>query len=109
MTGLATVAEALRKRAEGAGTVLDNTLIFGTSEHANPTAHDHNNHPLLFVGKAQGRFRAGVHFKHPGGSNADAPRVLLTAVHAMGVTPQTLGQTGGEGRQVNSVVPELLI
>ncbi len=110
MTGLATVAEALRSRREGLGTVLDNTLIFGTSEHASSGNHDYTDHPMIFVGKAGGRLRAGVHYRHPTpGSNLDAPKVLLTAARAVGVTVGRLGQTAGEPRETTNVVTDLLV
>lgn len=109
MSALARVAGALQSRAEGTGTVLDNTLILGTSEHANAGNHDYRDHPLVLVGKAGGRLRAGLHYRHAApDSNLDAPKVLMTAVRAVGVTPSTLGQADGEGRQTRDLVPELL-
>ncbi len=93
MAGLAGLAEELRKLPEGGGTVLDNTLILGTSEHANPNLHDYKDHPFVLVGKACGNIRAGMHHRHTSsGNNQDAPDVLLTAVRAAGVPLQRLGQ-----------------
>jgi hypothetical protein len=83
----------LRQKTEGTGNVLDNTLILGTSEHANANQHNWTDHPFFLVGKAGGRIRAGQHYRHPNpGSNYDAPRVLLTAVRAVGVPLERLGQ-----------------
>jgi len=109
MKNLAYLAEALKGKAEGAGNVLDNSLILATSEHANPAAHNWRDHPLLFVGKAGGAIRSGIHWRHPSpGDNSDAPRVLLTAVRAVGVNAARLGQDTGEGRSVTTGIPDLL-
>lgn len=94
MTAFAQLADELRQLPEADGNVLDNTLILGTSEHANPNSHNFKDHPFVLVGKACGNIRAGMHHRHPGGeSNSDAPDVLLTAVRAVGVPLEQLGQT----------------
>lgn len=113
MQNFAYLAEALRQRPEGAGTVLDNTLILGTSEHAIAGAHNYEDHPFVLVGGAGGGIKAGLHWRHPSpGSNLDAPKVLLTAVRAVGVEQESLGQAGGPGgvadRRVSEAIEEVL-
>ena len=109
MTALAGLADELRKLPEGGGNVLDNTIILGTSEHANPNAHNYTDHPFVLVGKACGNIRAGMHHRHPsGGGNQDAPDVLLTAVRAAGVPLEQLGQTDqGFERWTRDTVTEI--
>jgi hypothetical protein len=109
MTALAGLADELRKLPEAGGNVLDNTLILGTSEHANPNAHDYKDHPFVLVGKACGSVRAGMHHRHSGGDgNEDAPDVLLTAVRAAGVPLEQLGQTdSGFERWTRDTVTEI--
>ena len=91
------------------GNVLDNTLILGTSEHANANAHNYSDHPFVLVGKACGNIRAGMHHRHPGGTgNQDAPDVMLTAVRAAGVPLDQLGQTdAGFERWTRDTVSEI--
>ncbi|MCA9651778.1 MAG: DUF1552 domain-containing protein [Myxococcales bacterium] len=113
MQSYAYLAEALRQRPEGAGTVLDNTLILGTSAHAIAGAHNYTDHPYLLVGGAGGGIKAGQHWRHPNpGGNEDAPKVLLTAVRAVGVEQEALGQVGGPGgvadRRVSEAFGEVL-
>jgi hypothetical protein len=109
MQALASIADALRARPEGAGTLLDNTLILGTSELANAGNHNYTDHPFVFVGKAGGAFKAGLHYRHPTpANNTAAADVLLTAVRAVGVNTAQLGQTGGESRQTSTLVTGLL-
>lgn len=92
MGGLAHLAAALRAIPELDGNVLDRTLVFATSEHANANSHDYRDHPLLLVGKAGGAIRAGQHFRHPSpDDNVAAPDVMLTAVRAVGVPQEALG------------------
>jgi hypothetical protein len=102
MEHYAYLGEQLMARREGAGNVLDSTLVFGTSEHANAGSHNWSDHPLLFVGKAGGRFKAGQHLRQVGGS---APKVLLTAVRAVGLN---VAKVGHEQRAATEVVGELM-
>ena len=95
MSALAYLAEQLRLKTEpDGGNVLDRTLIFGTSEHANANRHNYSDHPLVFVGKACGRIRAGQHWRGSG-NNTDAPKALLTAVRAVGVDRAYVGMEAG--------------
>jgi hypothetical protein len=94
MKGLAMVGEALKKMPEGAGNILDNTLILGTSEHANAAAHDWRDHPFILLGKAGGAIKAGIHHRDGNGGNTNAPRVLLSAIRAVGVNVPQIGQAG---------------
>ncbi len=92
MDRYAELGESLRTTAEGDGNLLDNTLILGTSEHANAASHNGNDFPLLFMGRAGGAFNAGQHYRDPtNGSNGNAPKVLLTACHAVGARVASLG------------------
>jgi hypothetical protein len=103
MSHYAYLARKLAEMREGAGTVLDNTLILGTSEHANAGKHNYTDHPFLLVGKAGGAIRGGLHHRDPDPKgNFNAPRVLLTAARAVGVPVAKLGQepTHGEGSRV---------
>jgi hypothetical protein len=108
---LATQLEALPEPT-GGGTVLDNTLILGTSEHASAGAHDYSDHPFIFVGGGGGAINAGLHWRDPATGANNAPKVLLTAVRAVGVEREALGQVGGPGgvadRRVTDHIPELL-
>jgi hypothetical protein len=106
MKSYAYLARALRNQREGAGNVLDNTLLFGTSELGNAGTHDYIDHPLLLVGKAGGAIRGGLHHRDPDVRNENAPKVLLTAVRAVGVPLAALGQDY-EGRRVTESISEL--
>jgi hypothetical protein len=53
--------EGLKSIPEGNGTMLDNSLMFYTSEFSNGSVHSENDMPLLLAGSAGGYFRTGRH------------------------------------------------
>ncbi len=104
MSTFAYLARQLAAMKEGDGNLLDRTLILGTSEHASARSHDYKDHPFLLVGKAGGRIKAGLHHRDADPEkNESAPRVLLTAVRAVGVPCKALGQDF-EGRRTTESV-----
>lgn len=110
MKNLAYLAGKLKALPEGTGNVLDRTLILGTSEHSIAGYHDWKDFPFILVGKAGGAIKAGLHYKDPNPNNVNAPRVLLTAIRAVGVNVPQIGQaTGGEGSRVaTDPIPDLM-
>lgn len=105
MNNFAYLAQAIRSQPVAGGNLLDHTCIFGTSEHARAGSHNYSDHPLVFVGKAGGALRGGVHYRREG-SNDDAPKALLTAVRAAGVPQDALGQESN-GRRVSETISEI--
>lgn len=97
MKNFAHLAARLKAMPEGTGNVLDNTLMLATSEHANAGSHNYTDHPYLLVGKASGGINAGMHFR---GTSGSSPRVLLTAVRALGLPVEKLGQANSDGNRV---------
>lgn len=93
MDRYAELGESLRSMSEGDGNVLDRTLILGTSEHANGSGHNSRDMPMVLLGRAAGNVRAGMHYRDPAGpnSNANSPRVLLAACHAVGAMVPSFG------------------
>jgi hypothetical protein len=96
MQNLAYLAEQLAAQPVAGGNLLDHTLILGTSEHANAGSHNYSDHPFILVGGAGGSIQAGMHHRETSGGN-QAPRVLLTAVRAVGVPLDKLGQDNSDG------------
>jgi hypothetical protein len=93
MKNYAYLAKALATKAEAGGTLLDHTLVVGTSEHASARKHNWMDHPFLLLGRASGRIPGGRHIRHARPEdNFDAPNVLLSAVRAAGVPLEALGQ-----------------
>jgi hypothetical protein len=100
MKNCASLSRQLKEHTEGDRNLLDRTLILGTSEHANAASHDYVDHPYFMVGKAGGGIAAGQHYRNPNSGNLDAPKVLLTAVRAVGVERASLGQPNSDAQRV---------
>lgn len=86
--GFATYLETLSSIREGAGTLLDNCLIFASSETNYAKLHTIDGIPIWFAGKAGGRVKTGLHVV---GAGDPITRVGLTAMKIMGVPIQNWG------------------
>jgi len=77
---------------EGDGSLLDNSLIFWSSEIEDGNAHRHTNLPILLAGAAGGALETGRHLVF-----ADAPplaRLFVSCLNLMGVPDPTFGDDG---------------
>ncbi|MDX2050859.1 MAG: DUF1552 domain-containing protein [Polyangiaceae bacterium] len=89
----AAFVKRLQATPEGSGTMLDNTLVFLTSELA--SGGDHNSNPgiLATVGRAGGGVRAGG--RRIGYGQAPHVRALRSIANALGVDHEFPGDEGG--------------
>ena len=76
---------------EGAGTVLDRTLVLWLTDHSDARVHGLEKVPVLTVGTAAGRVKGGIHVAAPGDP---VTRVGLTVQQAFGVGIQEWGEGG---------------
>ncbi len=83
-------------------TLLDSSLIMGTSEYGEGFTHSNKEHPFIFAGKAGGKLDTGWHVREEGGNMA---RAHLTVLRALGIDAPSYGFNGGE---TSSVLPFLL-
>jgi hypothetical protein len=81
MGELAILAGKLKGTAEGAGNLLDSSLVLATSEVSDGTGHDYDKFPLLFLGRAGGAFRSGIHYAAP--NNENASKAMLSVLRAL--------------------------
>ncbi len=82
----------LKNTPHGSSTLLDDTLVYVTSDTAWGKTHTKEEWPVLLAGKAAGRLRGDEHFNFPG---ENLSRALLTAAQIMGSTQTELGLDGG--------------
>jgi len=82
MESLADFVDVFANVREGAGTLLDNTLIFAHSETSYAKVHAVDNLPVMTIGKAGGRIKTGRHII---GNGDPVSRIGLTAMQLMGV------------------------
>lgn len=92
MSQVAYLANQLRARPEGTGTMLDSTLILACSEVCDGNEHGHDNVPLFLVG-GRAAVRTGRLFNLGYRRHSD---LLLTIARAMGEPLTSWGQ-GGSG------------
>ena len=100
---VAQLAHLLGKMAsvtEGDGTMLDNSLVFFSSEIEDGNTHSHENLPVLLAGKGGGRIKSGQHVSLAEGT--EVGDILLTMLHTVGVDAASFGDYG------HRVVSEIL-
>ena len=83
-------------------TLLDSSLIIGTSEYGEGFTHSNKEHPFIFAGKAGGKVETGWHVREEGGNMA---RAHLTVLRALGIDAKSYGFNGGE---TSAALPFLL-
>ena len=81
MSLLQRLAEGLKSTPEGAGTMLDNSLILHTSEFSDGAVHSSADIPMLLIGKAGNYFRTGRHLNYNAKAVAD-PKTLAYSTTA---------------------------
>ena len=96
MQALNTFASQLSTMTEGAGTVLDNMLIYVTSCTGWGKVHDTSEWPVLFLGKAGGALKGDQHFRAANGNLSSA---LLTIANIFGAKLTSIGKGNGQTSQ----------
>jgi hypothetical protein len=75
--------ERLKNTPDGAGTLLDNTLLVYGSAMGDPNLHNHRRVPFFIAGRGGGALEGGVHLKAPNGTPLAS--VMLGVLHALGL------------------------
>jgi len=91
MQALSAFVGRLAAMPEGAGTVLDNSLVYVTSCTSWGKVHDRKEWPVLLIGKAGGAIQGNQHYRAVGHA---LPEVLLTIANVFGANLTTLGTNG---------------
>ncbi|MEM6989480.1 MAG: DUF1552 domain-containing protein [Myxococcota bacterium] len=80
MQEMAYLLQRLAETPEGDGTLLDHSIVYGTSELAEGLTHEVVDMPVLVAGGGNGRLRPGVHVRsHDQRSTSIVPFTLLRA------------------------------
>jgi len=88
MEALASFIQAFKNVPEGDGTLLDNTLIFASSDTGNSRVHSVDNIPIMTIGSGGGRIKMGNHIP---GNGDPISRIGLTCMQAMGISVEHWG------------------
>jgi hypothetical protein len=102
MSQYADLAKVMKATPMGAGTVLDNTLIYGVSELAEPANHIMTNYHVLLMGHGGGKLAGNRYINIPG---RKVTELVLTLQQVMGL-PVT---SWGSWDETSKTVPEILV
>jgi len=95
----ATMLASLKNTPEGAGNVLDNCAIIGSTDTSDGKFHNIKEYPILVAGRAGGFLKyPGIHYRSPTAENTST--VLLTLLRAVGTNLNSAG--GGPGVTTSS-------
>jgi hypothetical protein len=89
---LAYLLDGLRAVQEGEGTLLDNTVVYFSSEIADGDAHQHHDLPVLLAGRGGGALNPGRHIALP--DREPLANLYLTLLQMLGVEEATFGADG---------------
>jgi hypothetical protein len=87
---------------EGDGTLLDNTLIYATTDSAWARIHSLDGIPAFTAGRAGGKVKSGLHID---GGGSTASRIGYTAMKVLGVDAESWGT---KSNMTSKVVSEML-
>ncbi|HEY6645032.1 DUF1552 domain-containing protein [Povalibacter sp.] len=103
MEALAQYIKVFSSIREGDGTLLDNMLIFATTETNHARVHTIDGVPVYMIGKAGGRMKTGMHVV---GGGEPITRVGLTAQKIMGVP---VDKWGTKSLQTSRPITEIMV
>jgi hypothetical protein len=92
MECLATLLGDMKAITEGAGTLLDSSLIYVTSCCSWGKVHSYDEWPVLLVGKAGGALKGNQHLRFQGENHS---KVLFSIASLMGSPQMSLGKDAG--------------
>jgi hypothetical protein len=96
MTELAYMLETFANVPEGAGSMLDNMLLFATSDCSLGRTHQLDGYPIIIAGKADGNI---VTNQHINGGGENASKVVLAMLHALEINDTSWGTENGVATQ----------
>ncbi|MFL6618269.1 MAG: DUF1552 domain-containing protein, partial [Povalibacter sp.] len=82
--------ERMKATQDGAGTLLDSTLVMMGSSLGEPNEHDHMNLPTIVAG---GGFKGNRHIEVP--RHTPMCNLMLSMIHAFGIPLEKMGDSTG--------------
>jgi hypothetical protein len=90
---LAYVAEKMQSIPEGDGTLLDNTMLLYGGGISDGDRHNHDDLPIVLIGKGGGTIKTGRHVIYP--KNTPMNNLFVSLLDRMGIPGETLGDATG--------------
>jgi hypothetical protein len=102
MENWAAFVEAFSKFKEGNGTLLDNMLIYATTDVSFAKVHSVEDLPAFTAGRAGGRLRTGLHID---GAASAGTRIGYTALRVMGIDVPSWGtQSNSTSKEISEIL-----
>ena len=86
--------EKLKATREGAGTLLDHSMVVYLSGLSDGNRHSHEDLPVLVAGRGDGGLRPGRHVVYPKGT--PMTNLYMTLLDRLGVQPERIGDSTGK-------------
>ncbi len=86
--------EKLKATKEGAGTLLDHSMVVYLSGLSDGNRHSHEDLPVLVAGRGDGGLRPGRHVVYPKGT--PMTNLYMTLLDRLGVQPERIGDSTGK-------------
>jgi hypothetical protein len=102
MSQYADLAQVMKDTPMGAGSVLDQTLIYGISEVAEPQWHEHKDYRIILMGHAGGQLPGNRHVRLP--AQRKVTELMLTMQQVMGLEVNEYGSWD----RTTKTMPEIL-
>ena len=84
----------LKNTPDGAGNLLDSSVILASSDTSDAHEHSLDDYPVLVAGRGGGALKhPGIHYRS--GNEENTSKVLLTVLRAAGLRLPAFGQKGG--------------
>jgi hypothetical protein len=95
MEQFAYLLERMKGTPDGAGNLLDSSVVLASSDTASGHAHSLEDYPIVLAGRGRGALKyPGVHYRSDKGENTS--KVLLSMLRATGLKLPKFGKKGGE-------------
>jgi hypothetical protein len=89
---LAYLLDRMRAVSEGDANLLENSLVYFSSEIEDGNSHSHNNMPIILGGSAGGQIINGQHLAF---DNGKVSELFITILQSLGVDISSFGDDGG--------------
>ena len=91
---VAHLAETLKKKQEGDGTLLDHTMILFGSNMGNSNQHVHYDVPHVLIGGANGKLKGNRHLAYPS-KTVPTGNLLLSVLDKFDIHQESIGDSTG--------------
>ncbi len=101
MSQYADLAKQMKATPMGAGTLLDNTLIYGVSDVAEPKNHVMTNYHIVLMGRGGGKLAGNKFIRLPG---RKVTELVLTLQKVMGLNVTSWGSWDKTDKTINDIL-----